>query len=215
MNLKKIFLMILWLFVLQGCTFFECGDGICTEWEMWSACTQDCPNCDDGKICTKDSFNFETQKCENIAISPCCGNDVCEETENFSVCSWDCNNCDDKNSCTLDSFNRETQSCYNHPLTPCCGNGICELNEIGKCSKDCTEKVIAELLLSWSLIKTASWDIISAQDAPILSFPFTWSWETTATWEMILTGSEIVTETWSISQTGSSLKNVLKDFFKK
>ncbi|NQU98560.1 hypothetical protein HQ533_03765 [Candidatus Woesearchaeota archaeon] len=43
-----------------------CGNDICDEGdETFSSCDTDCPNCDDYNQLTTDSFNFETQGCEN------------------------------------------------------------------------------------------------------------------------------------------------------
>ena len=44
-----------------------CGNTLCEEgYETNSNCPKDCPNCDDNSRLTVDSFNYETQKCENI-----------------------------------------------------------------------------------------------------------------------------------------------------
>ena len=45
-----------------------CGNTLCEEGnETNSDCPNDCPSCDDNSRLTEDSFNYETQKCENIA----------------------------------------------------------------------------------------------------------------------------------------------------
>lgn len=45
-----------------------CGNGICESEnnETFLTCSSDCPNCDDNNPCTEDTFNYETQKCENV-----------------------------------------------------------------------------------------------------------------------------------------------------
>ncbi len=44
-----------------------CGNTLCEEgYETSSDCSKDCPNCDDNNRLTADSFNYKTQKCENI-----------------------------------------------------------------------------------------------------------------------------------------------------
>ncbi|MBU2100252.1 hypothetical protein KKG83_06015 [Candidatus Micrarchaeota archaeon] len=67
-----------------------CGNGICDEKENSITCPKDCQECDDNDKCTKDSFNYKTQKCENKEITPCCGNGKCETTEDFFSCPKDC-----------------------------------------------------------------------------------------------------------------------------
>jgi len=43
-----------------------CGNNICDEGdETYLDCRKDCPNCDDNNKLTTDSFNYNTQKCEN------------------------------------------------------------------------------------------------------------------------------------------------------
>ncbi|MEE9474406.1 MAG: hypothetical protein V3V36_01900, partial [Candidatus Hydrothermarchaeaceae archaeon] len=42
-----------------------CGNEKCEIGENYENCT-DCPNCDDNNRLTADSFNYTTQKCENI-----------------------------------------------------------------------------------------------------------------------------------------------------
>lgn len=45
-----------------------CGNVLCEEGsETNSDCPEDCPNCDDNSKLTVDSFNYQTQECENIA----------------------------------------------------------------------------------------------------------------------------------------------------
>ncbi|RLC29399.1 hypothetical protein DRH13_05785 [Candidatus Woesebacteria bacterium] len=45
-----------------------CGNALCEEsYETNADCPTDCPNCDDDSRLTVDSFNYETQKCDNIA----------------------------------------------------------------------------------------------------------------------------------------------------
>ena len=45
-----------------------CGNTLCEEgYETNSDCPRDCPSCDDNSRLTEDSFNYKTQKCENIA----------------------------------------------------------------------------------------------------------------------------------------------------
>ncbi|MFH1832856.1 MAG: hypothetical protein ABH816_01630 [Candidatus Levyibacteriota bacterium] len=44
-----------------------CGNSLCEEgYETNSDCPRDCPSCDDNSRLTVDSFNYITQKCENI-----------------------------------------------------------------------------------------------------------------------------------------------------
>jgi hypothetical protein len=45
-----------------------CGNALCEEgFETNSDCPADCPDCDDNSRLTADSFNYKTQRCENIA----------------------------------------------------------------------------------------------------------------------------------------------------
>ena len=44
------------------------GNGICESGEYWSS---DCPNCDDGKKCTADSYDTGAKTCINIEIKGC------------------------------------------------------------------------------------------------------------------------------------------------
>jgi len=56
----------------NNCTYSAisdcCGNEICEVGENYSKCVADCPNCDDGNSLTMDSFNYETQKCENVVM---------------------------------------------------------------------------------------------------------------------------------------------------
>ena len=44
-----------------------CGNNLCEQgYETNSDCSKDCPDCDDDSKLTVDSFNYQTQKCDNI-----------------------------------------------------------------------------------------------------------------------------------------------------
>ncbi len=72
-----------------------CGDGMCyggsveDDAETSYSCPQDCPSCDDGDICTSDSYNYISASCHNYVRSPCCGDGLCESGESSS-CDADC-----------------------------------------------------------------------------------------------------------------------------
>lgn len=94
-----------------------CGNKKCETGEVYTSCEEDCASCDDKNECTKDSYDYNLQKCINEIIKPCCGNGICDKGAETNVdCSKDCPNCDDKNESTTDSFNYITQKCEN-PLT--------------------------------------------------------------------------------------------------
>ncbi|MFH1240211.1 MAG: transglutaminase-like domain-containing protein [Candidatus Diapherotrites archaeon] len=83
------------------CSYSEitlcCGNEICEISESYPECPE-CPNCNDNDECTRDSFDYERQKCVNELMVPCCGDGICEteETylivETYSTCPQDCQN---------------------------------------------------------------------------------------------------------------------------
>jgi len=118
-----------------------CGNKICEVEEKYETCPADCPNCDDNNECTKDSYDYHKQKCENAPILDivCCGNTVCEVGEKYEKCARDCPNCDDANKCTKDSYDYHKRKCLNEIIIPCCGNGICDkgVETRSNCLADC------------------------------------------------------------------------------
>jgi len=49
-----------------------CGNTLCEEgYETNSDCPKDCPSCDDANECTKDSYDYDGQKCIHEPIAPC------------------------------------------------------------------------------------------------------------------------------------------------
>lgn len=118
-----------------------CGNTKCDSKETYETCPADCPNCDDNNQCTKDSFDYHTQKCLNAPVLDviCCGNTICEIGETYTNCARDCPNCDDENKCTKDSYDYYQRKCVNKVIIPCCGNGICDkgAETRSNCSTDC------------------------------------------------------------------------------
>lgn len=91
-----------------------CENKKCETGEDYISCLEDCPRCNDGNECTKDSYDYRLQKCINEIIKNCCGNKICERgAETNADCSKDCPDCDDSNESTEDSFNYITQKCEN------------------------------------------------------------------------------------------------------
>ena len=91
-----------------------CGNSVCETEETYSNCAKDCPNCNDGNKCTKDSYDYHELKCVNKLIIPCCGNEICDEgAETYLDCPTDCPDCNDNNKLTADNFNYATQKCEN------------------------------------------------------------------------------------------------------
>ena len=142
-----ILIIIYFLFVDR------CGDKVCSKNENYTSCSADCPNCDDNKVCTSDSFDLDKKACVNNPITPCCGNGICEkDSEDYNSCEIDCANCDDNDTCTKDTFNFDTQLCEHEISIPCCGNNVCESNEdLFSCENDCknipvlTKDVVSQL----------------------------------------------------------------------
>ena len=66
-----------------------CGNGICEQEENYDNCI-DCPDCDDNKKCTEDSFDYDQHECVNKEVIPCCGNGKCEAGETYNECVDDC-----------------------------------------------------------------------------------------------------------------------------
>ncbi len=64
------------------------GNRVCEEGEFGRS--SDCPDCDDGKGCTVDGYNFRARACTHDPVVPCCGNGVCEPSENLYSCVADC-----------------------------------------------------------------------------------------------------------------------------
>jgi hypothetical protein len=62
------------------------GNGICEKDEYGS---NDCPDCNDNHVCTKDSFNYTIGQCFYEQILPCCGNDKKEKGETCLSCPED------------------------------------------------------------------------------------------------------------------------------
>jgi|GEM_PF-6475361 len=118
----------------QNQTIMNCrGNGICEQGEYPSA---DCPSCDDGVVCTKDTIDYTTFACNHEEFKPCVGNRVCEQGEYGTK---DCPNCDDSNKCTADDYNHQTKRCTHSLLSPCCGDKKCELTETYvTCPDDCS-----------------------------------------------------------------------------
>ena len=118
-----------------------CGNKICEVGETYETCSVDCPNCDDNNKCTKDSYDYHSQKCVNVPIFDeiCCGNTACEAGETYETCAKDCPNCDDDNKCTKDSYDYYKGQCLNEIIIPCCGNRICDegVEEYSNCPRDC------------------------------------------------------------------------------
>lgn len=49
-----------------------CGNTLCEEgYETNSDCQKDCPSCDDANACTKDSYDYDEQKCIHELTPPC------------------------------------------------------------------------------------------------------------------------------------------------
>lgn len=48
-----------------------CGNERCDAGETYESCPDDCPKCDDANECTKDSYDYNKQKCINEPITPC------------------------------------------------------------------------------------------------------------------------------------------------
>lgn len=118
-----------------------CGNAICEIKENYGTCPKDCLSCDDNNQCTKDSYDYHSQKCvnaPNINVV-CCGNTICEIGEFYENCARDCPNCNDNNKCTKDSYDYHKFSCVNEKIIPCCGNGICDkgVEKYSSCQADC------------------------------------------------------------------------------
>ncbi len=63
------------------------GNGICEEGEYGGP---DCPDCDDGDVCTQDYYNYSNGNCSHTNIVPCCGDGKCEGGESETSCPEDC-----------------------------------------------------------------------------------------------------------------------------
>lgn len=121
-----------------------CGNNFCESkyGENFEICPEDCPSCEDNNKCTKDHFDYKSQKCKNDLLSDCCGNDVCEIGE-YTICIKDCPNCDDNDKCTKDNFDFKEQRCKNEFIGNCCGNNICDDGEDYKsCKEDCNKNIL-------------------------------------------------------------------------
>lgn len=105
MRIILLILVLVAIVLISGCNNKEasvssksisCGDGICSDAESCNCV--DCQNeerckgkeiekpkapllCNDNNICTEDSYNIRTGKCEFKEIVPCCGDNTCEESE--------------------------------------------------------------------------------------------------------------------------------------
>jgi len=67
-----------------------CGNNVCEAGEV-GTCIDDCPSCNDGNICTLDSYSLSNQSCLHSEVIPCCGNFKCESLgDEDSYCAIDC-----------------------------------------------------------------------------------------------------------------------------
>ena len=121
---------------------FPCrGNGVCEEGE-YDAVTADCPDCDDGNICTADSYDYDVQECINEKQVPCCGNGVVEQGETCNTCAKDfgcslsqrcCDNsCEDV--CLRDS---DCDDSIDYTQDTCENLGTCDASCINEDTRNC------------------------------------------------------------------------------